>query len=572
MRSVTGSDPGGMSNVYKATDLILERTVAVKILAEHLSDDERFVARFRREALAVAKLIHPNIVQVYDTGVDESRHFIVMEFVDGRSGAQILQRQGPVGPEITAEAGAQACAGLDYAHRRGIIHRDVKPGNLMFVGGPVGGGELTVKLTDFGIARAVAQTRITQVGSVVGTAAYLAPEQVRGEEATPATDVYALGVVLYQFLTGRLPYEGSTLAELAVRQQNERPLPPSTYNDEVPETLGAAVLRALEGDPARRYGSADELATGLQRGMQGEDVTLPEGAGTAATNVLGGETATGRLDQTERTEFRPAPSQTRRPVPARAAAASAPGAGPAAQAKRLLALRAADAGPGRAGPDRRRGRHRGDHLDRQGDRGEGRRSRRRHRRQGGRRIQGPGRGKHQVRAALAVLAALVVVATLAGVAGLAASPAGAQLAAEEPQLIERGGIGELRLGRTIEALRELELIEGAEPGCELAPGQRVAPLTAPLDGFAVFYPGERLSSIVLTEGAETDRGVGIGSSAAAARRAYPRAPYFKPQPRDPIPVGFIWVGGTRNPVMTLIVDPHSHRVEEIAVPRPVICE
>jgi len=307
---------GGMSSVHQATDLILERTVAVKILAEHLSDDERFVARFRREALAVAKLIHPNIVQVYDTGIDDGRHYIVMEYVQGRSGAQILQRHGPLDAETTAEIGAQACAGLDYAHRRGIIHRDVKPGNLMIVGGPVGGGEMTMKLTDFGIARAVEQTRITQVGSVVGTAAYLSPEQVRGEEATPATDVYALGVVLYQFLTGRLPYEGSTLAELAVRQQNEKPLPPSTYNDEVPETLGAAVLRALEGDPNRRYASASELAGGLALGMQGEDVTLPLEAGTAATNVLGGdETATRRLDQTARTEYRPAqPSPTRRPV------------------------------------------------------------------------------------------------------------------------------------------------------------------------------------------------------------------------------------------------------------------
>ncbi len=312
---------GGMSNVYKATDLILERTVAVKVLAEHLSDDERFIARFRREALAVAKLIHPNIVQVYDTGVDEGRHYIVMEYVEGRSGAQILQRHGPVGPEIAAEIGAQACAGLDYAHRRGIIHRDVKPGNLMVVGGPVGGGELTVKLTDFGIARALEQTRITQVGSVVGTAAYLAPEQVRGDEATPATDVYALGVVLYQFLTGRLPYEGSSLAELAVRQQNEKPLPPSTYNDEVPETLGGAVLRALEGDPNRRYASAEELASGLRLGLQGEDVTLPLQEGTAATSVLGEETAATRhLDPgTARTEYRPAQSQTRRPEPRRAA-------------------------------------------------------------------------------------------------------------------------------------------------------------------------------------------------------------------------------------------------------------
>jgi serine/threonine-protein kinase len=306
---------GGMSNVYRATDRILERTVAVKVLAEHLSDDERFVARFRREALAVAKLIHPNIVQVYDTGVDEGRHYIVMEYVEGRSGAQILQKQGPLDAEATAEIGIQACAGLDYAHRRGIIHRDVKPGNLMIVGGPVGGGaHLAVKLTDFGIARAIEQTRITQVGSVVGTAAYLAPEQVRGEEATPATDVYALGVVLYQFLTGRLPHEGSSLAELAVRQQNERPLPPSTYNDEVPETLGAAVLRALEGDPSRRYAGADELADGLRLGLQGEDVTLPMTEGATPTRALGGETATRRLDRTQRTEYRPAPSPTRRPV------------------------------------------------------------------------------------------------------------------------------------------------------------------------------------------------------------------------------------------------------------------
>jgi serine/threonine protein kinase len=315
---------GGMSNVYKATDRILERTVAVKILAEHLSDDERFVARFRREALAVARLIHPNIVQVYDSGVDDGRHYIVMEYVAGRSGAQILQRQGPVDAETAAEIGIQACAGLDYAHRRGIIHRDVKPGNLMITGGPVGSGDLVVKLTDFGIARAIEQTRITQVGSVVGTAAYLSPEQVRGEEATPGTDVYALGVVLYQFLTGRLPYEGSSLAELAVRQQNEKPLPPSTYNPEVPEPLSAAVLRALEGDTNRRYASADEFATGLQMGLEGEDVTKIDslGEGNTPTRVLGGDTAATRhLDRTTaQTEYRPKPPPPRRVEPRREAA------------------------------------------------------------------------------------------------------------------------------------------------------------------------------------------------------------------------------------------------------------
>jgi eukaryotic-like serine/threonine-protein kinase len=321
---------GGMSNVYKATDRILERQVAVKILAEHLSDDERFVARFRREALAVARLIHPNIVQVYDSGVDDGRHYIVMEYVAGRSGAQILQRHGPVDADTAGEIGIQACAGLDYAHRRGIIHRDVKPGNLMITGGPAGSGELVVKLTDFGIARAIEQTRITQVGSVVGTAAYLSPEQVRGDEATPGTDVYALGVVLYQFLTGRLPYEGSSLAELAVRQQNEKPLPPSTYNSEVPEPLSAAVLRALEGDTSRRYASADEFATGLQMGLEGEDPTRIEsiGGGNTPTRVIGGDTAATRhLDRTTaQTEFRAAPPPARRieqprrePEPRRAA-------------------------------------------------------------------------------------------------------------------------------------------------------------------------------------------------------------------------------------------------------------
>ena len=317
---------GGMSNVYKATDRILERTVAVKVLAEHLSDDDRFVARFRREALAVAKLIHPNIVQVYDTGVDSDRHFIVMEYVEGRSGAQILQREGRLDPETTVEIGVQSCAGLEYAHRNGIIHRDVKPGNLMIVGGPAGDGrDMTVKLTDFGIARAAEQTRITQVGSVVGTAAYLAPEQVRGEEATPASDVYALGVVLYQFLTGRLPYEGASLAELAVRQQNERPLAPRTYNEEVPETLSAAVLRSLEGEPERRFLSASQLAEGLRLGLAGTDVTRAMDE-ELATRRLEKETATRRMERTER-RAAPAPAPPPRvraePAPARAPRRSA---------------------------------------------------------------------------------------------------------------------------------------------------------------------------------------------------------------------------------------------------------
>lgn len=304
---------GGMSNVYRSKDRILERTVAVKVLAEHLSDDDRFVARFRREALAVAKLIHPNIVQVYDTGVDHDRHFIVMECVEGRSGAQILKSEGVLDPEIAVEIGVQACAGLEYAHRHGIIHRDVKPGNLMVVGGPVGGGPMTCKLTDFGIARAAEQTRITQVGSVVGTAAYLAPEQVRGDEATSATDVYALGVVLYQFLTGRLPYEGSSLAELAVRQQNEKPLSPRTYNNDVPETVSASVMRALEGDTRIRFATAGAFSDGLERGLRGEDVTvlLDDDGPRTPDHFPMAETATRPLERTARTAHRPAPPPPR---------------------------------------------------------------------------------------------------------------------------------------------------------------------------------------------------------------------------------------------------------------------
>lgn len=311
---------GGMSSVYTAVDHVLERTVAVKVLAEHLSDDEKFVARFRREALAVAKLIHPNIVQVYDTGVDNDRHYIVMEYVQGRSGAQLLQTQGKLAPEAAAEVGAQACAGLEYAHRQGIIHRDVKPGNLMVIGGPAAGdgepelADMTVKLTDFGIARAAEQTRLTQVGSVVGTAAYLAPEQARGDEATPSSDVYALGTVLYQLLTGRLPYEGSTLAELAMRRESERPLSPTSYDDSIPETLSAAVLRSLESDPAERYASARDLAEALRRGMAGLDPfeTLSEaptrlaGEPTAPTRALP-STKAGRPEAVAPPRRRPAP-------------------------------------------------------------------------------------------------------------------------------------------------------------------------------------------------------------------------------------------------------------------------
>jgi len=321
---------GGMSSVYKATDRVLERTVAMKMLAEHLSDDEKFVARFRREALAVAKLIHPNIVQVFDTGEDAGRHYIVMEYVQGRSGAQLLQSGSHIDPEVAVDIGAQACAGLEYAHRQGIIHRDVKPGNLMVIGGPADDGashdgEMAVKLTDFGIARATEQSRLTQVGSVVGTAAYLAPEQAHGEEAGPASDVYALGVVIYQLLTGRLPHEGSSLAELAIRRENESPLPPTAYNDAVPETLSTAVLQALQSDPTARYQSARALADGLRTGLAGQDPSPPApadaGVPTGATRTLP------RTDAEQVTPVAPVP-QRRRPPPRGPARPPPPGTAP----------------------------------------------------------------------------------------------------------------------------------------------------------------------------------------------------------------------------------------------------
>src|SRR5919199_6941446 len=254
---------GGMSTVFLAHDRVLERPVAVKLLAEHLSDDEAFVARFRREALAAAKLQHPNIVQVYDSGEDErsGRHFIVMEYVDGPSCADLVRRHDRLGVEETVDYVRGACHGLDYAHRAGVVHRDVKPGNLL-----VAEETRSVKLADFGIAKAAEQTRITQVGAVLGTAAYLSPEQATGEEAEPPSDIYSLGVCAYQFLTGRLPHEYTSLTELALKQQSDQVRPIADFRPEVPRALDIAVRRCLERDPGLRYGSALEMSGALGSG------------------------------------------------------------------------------------------------------------------------------------------------------------------------------------------------------------------------------------------------------------------------------------------------------------------
>ena len=337
---------GGMSTVYRATDRVLERTVAVKILAEHLSDDDKFVARFRREALAVAKLIHPNIVQVYDTGVDTGRHYIVMEYVEGKSVAQLLQTQGRLGPESAVEIGIQSCAGLEYAHRQGIIHRDVKPGNLMVIGGPAGRrrrdssahepptGEMTVKLTDFGIARASAQTRLTQVGSVVGTAAYLAPEQARGEEADPGRR---------RLRARRLPLPAAHRAPAVGGLDPRRARDPARERDPAAADLlrprrardplgrGPALARGRRRGPLLARPASSSRA--LEAGLRGEEP--PPASDELPTDMLAGSAGDGR-DQADgrssrappsparRRSPRPAPPRVRRPRRARRAAQRAP--------------------------------------------------------------------------------------------------------------------------------------------------------------------------------------------------------------------------------------------------------
>jgi serine/threonine-protein kinase len=327
---------GGMSTVHLALDLRLERQVAVKLLAEHLADDPAFVSRFQREAQAAARLVHPNIVQVFDSGRDErtGQYFIVMEYIEGSSGAEILRDQGWVEVDEALSIIEQACEGLHYAHRHGVVHRDVKPGNLLRA------REGEVKLADFGIAKATEQSSITQVGSVLGTAAYLAPEQARGEEAGPSADLYALGVVTYQLISGRLPYEASSLTELALKQQQEHPPPLDALVAAVTPELSEAVAIALALDPRDRYGTALEMRHGLSDGARG----IPPGEqhrrgargapATQATSVLA---SSGRSRSPSPTV---APRRPR-PGPARSAPAGAQPAGatpssPRRRSSRLL--------------------------------------------------------------------------------------------------------------------------------------------------------------------------------------------------------------------------------------------
>ncbi len=285
---------GGMSTVQVAVDRRLEREVAVKLLAEHLADDSQFISRFRREALAAAKLVHPNIVQVFDFGLDEpsGRYYIVMEYIRGRSGAEILREETRLGVHDTLELVDGACRGLAHAHRMGVVHRDVKPGNILR------SDDGAVKLADFGIAKAMAgqTSQITQAGSVLGTAAYLAPEQAMGGEVGPRADIYGLGVVTYQLLAGRLPYDAASLTQLAMLQQRQQPPRLDELTHEVPAALALAVERALAIEPSQRYATAEEMRAALHAGARGVAPTGMAGDGTAATALLagGGPTAATR--------------------------------------------------------------------------------------------------------------------------------------------------------------------------------------------------------------------------------------------------------------------------------------
>jgi serine/threonine-protein kinase len=321
---------GGMSTVRIARDRRLERDVAVKVLAEHLAEDPQFVARFRREALAAARLVHPNIVQVFDFGLDDptGRHYIVMEYIRGQSAAEILRERSILPVSEALAIVSHACRGLDYAHRNGVVHRDIKPGNLLR------SEEGTVKVADFGIARTMGdESSITQVGSVLGTAAYLAPEQAHGEEAGPRADLYGLGVVTYQALSGRLPYEAQSLTELALKQQREAPPLLNHLNPEVMPQLAGAVDRALALDAEDRFASAEEMREALADGARGVG-PMPE---EDATHVLGAQTAPTSVSprRDPATADQPVvarqPQPSRRPAPAPAPAAAAPPARAAAR-------------------------------------------------------------------------------------------------------------------------------------------------------------------------------------------------------------------------------------------------
>ena len=279
---------GGMAEVHRGRDVRLGREVAVKVLRADLARDPSFQARFRREAQAAASLNHPAIVAVYDTGEEDmygNQPYIVMEYVEGRTLREVLKTEGRLMPRRAMEVVADVCAALDFSHRNGIVHRDVKPGNVMIT--PTG----AVKVMDFGIARAVADNAatVTQTAAVIGTAQYLSPEQARGESVDARSDVYSTGVLLFELITGSPPFTGDSPVAVAYQHVRENAPPPSTLNPDVPPELDAIVLKAMAKNPANRYQSAGEMRADLIRAINGRPVVAePVMLEDEVTTVLGG--------------------------------------------------------------------------------------------------------------------------------------------------------------------------------------------------------------------------------------------------------------------------------------------
>jgi predicted Ser/Thr protein kinase len=271
---------GGMAEVFEGRDRLLARRVAIKVPLAQYAHDPEFAQRFRREAQAAASLSHPGVVAVYDTGSENGTHFIVMEYVDGRTLKDVIRAEAPLYPDRAAEICADVCAALAAAHARGLVHRDVKPANIMLM--PDG----RVKLMDLGIARVATGETATQTAAMLGTAQYLSPEQAQGQTVDYRSDLYSLGCCLYEMLTGTVPFRGATPVAIAYRHVREDPAPPRLLNPDVPPSLEAVCLKAMAKRPDDRYQTAAEFRADLARARAGQRVAAGPGAAGAATAAM----------------------------------------------------------------------------------------------------------------------------------------------------------------------------------------------------------------------------------------------------------------------------------------------